>query len=76
VNERQKVVLKQIQEIFSNRISLGISFRTDQEITKEFLVETPDIDFDSLDQIIKLCKKNTFFHEQILAYLVHYTPNP
>jgi len=76
INNKQKKILEQIQGVFNNPISLGLSFRINQHITKEFLVSTPDIDFDSIDQLIKLCEKNASFHEEILTYLVQYTPNP
>lgn len=56
---------------FSNVESLGISFRKSKEITVKFLLETPDIDFDTIDIVIDLCKRNKTLYIVTLSALVY-----
>jgi len=52
--------------------ALGISFRTEKEITTRFLMEVPDLDFESIDIIIELCKANESFSQAVLFPLVNF----
>jgi len=71
VTKSQELILNQFQNVFGNNIALGLSFRKNTgKIGPDFLRENPDFDFEAIDLLIDLCKKNDTFHQRILKTLV------
>lgn len=67
----QEEILVKLCRVFDDVNSLGISFRNSVTITKEFLTITPDFDFDTIDELIKVCNKSIVFQKRLFTSLVY-----
>ena len=72
-SKTQESILATWQQVFSNQISLGLSFRKHTgKILPDFLQSSPDFDYDAIDCVIALCKKNEAVHQRLLKSIVFF----
>ncbi len=63
--------MDRLRQVFGDPTALAVSFRRQADFTPEFLVVSPDFDYEALDILGELCNKSPTINGIIIQAVVH-----
>jgi hypothetical protein len=70
LSKAQETLIIPVLQVFSNRTLLEISFRTNSKIEADFLRSKIDLDHETLDEFVALCKEHDIIQAKIFKCMV------